>query len=92
MSDFVDGLRAYKPSEKAPDFVVANLLANAKELSEWLSENADAEGFVRFTIKESKGGKYYCQKDDYKPSAKQESAHPSDAAGSGGIDPSDIPF
>ena len=38
MADFVNGLMAKKPNEKAPDFVKCNLSIKRVELISWLSE------------------------------------------------------
>jgi len=53
---FVNGLRAYKPSDNAPDFVKANLTINRNELMIWLQAQGEN---IKLDLKESKGGAYY---------------------------------
>ena len=65
-TQFVDGLRAYRPHERAPDFVKANLKVDRDELIEWLKGQPE---IVRIDIKESRGGNYYAAVNDYKPKA-----------------------
>lgn len=66
MSDvkFVDGIRAYKPHQKAPDFVKADFQINAEELIKTLETGPEV---VRWTLKESKSGTYYLSVNDFKP-------------------------
>lgn len=63
---FIDGLRVFKPSDKAPDFIILNGEIDMKELREFALNHHD-EGKVRFQVKESKGGKYYAALDTFKP-------------------------
>ena len=66
---FVNGLRVFKPHEKAPDFVKLNFSANAQELADWLLANKDEEGRVKFDLLKSKNDKLYLKLNDYrKPS------------------------
>tara|TARA_R100000951_G_scaffold40315_1_gene34166 strand:- start:1257 stop:1463 length:207 start_codon:yes stop_codon:yes gene_type:complete len=51
MPDFVNGLMAKKPNEKAPDFVKCNLSIKREELIAWLSEK-DGD-WINVDIKES---------------------------------------
>jgi len=51
MPDFVNGLMAKKPKEKAPDFVKCNLSIKREELIAWLSEK-DSD-WINVDIKES---------------------------------------
>ena len=66
MSDitFVNGIRFYKPHEKAPDFVISNGEINKAELIEFLESQPDK---LRFNVKESKNGNFYAAIDTYKP-------------------------
>lgn len=56
---FLDGIRVYTPSEKAPDFIVANFEIDGDAFV--------GRGKVRGVLKRSKGGKLYAVEDDYKP-------------------------
>jgi len=51
MPDFVNGLMAKKPKEKAPDFIKCNLSIRREELIAWLSEK-DSD-WINVDIKES---------------------------------------
>ena len=51
MPDFVNGLMAKKPNEKAPDFVKCNLSIRREDLIAWLSEK-DSD-WINVDIKES---------------------------------------
>ena len=63
--DFPDGIRAYKPGEKVPDFIISTLVVNEHFLN-WLSNNAIG-GEVKLDIKLSKdGNKHYIQHNTYK--------------------------
>jgi hypothetical protein len=63
MAEFIDGLRAFKPREGAPSFVIANLVVKKSELVNWLAQQ-DEE--IRLDLKEAKNGSYYLQTNDYK--------------------------
>ncbi len=62
---FPEGIRVFKPNEKAPDFVKGTLTVNG-EFIEWYQNN-NKDGEVRLDIKESKNGKYYLSKNEYTP-------------------------
>lgn len=61
---FVNGIKAFKPSEKAPGFVKANLSFNKSELQGWL--NNMPENF-KANLKESSKDSYYLEVDTYQP-------------------------
>jgi len=64
-NQFVNGMRVYKPSEKAPDFIKANIEVDVATLTLWLEEHANGTGKVRIVVKEGKSGAYYAAKDTY---------------------------
>lgn len=66
---FVDGLRVYAPRDNAPDFVIADLVIEHDDFSDWLADRGDK---VRITIKRSKGGKLYAVENDYKPEGQRQ--------------------
>jgi len=53
MPNFVNGMKIYRPSEKAPQFVKANIEINCKELVEFMRAN-HKDGKIRIDIKEGK--------------------------------------
>lgn len=63
---FVNGLRVYKPNENAPDFVKLNFQVFVDDLVQFLQENKDEKGQVRFDMKKSKEGKLYLELNTYK--------------------------
>lgn len=72
-TEFVDGLRAYAPHERAPDYIIANVSLDRDALTAWLAGRAPQ---IRVVIKRSQGGKYYAAVDTYKRDAEQPSRAP----------------
>lgn len=65
---FVPGLFAKQPHERAPDFVKLSISIKVKDLGNFLREkNAAGEEWVNIQVKESQGGKWYAEVDDWKP-------------------------
>ncbi len=64
--NFPEGIRAFKPNEKAPEFVKANLLITG-EFMEWFQKES-SNGEVRLELLESKKGSYYLSKNEHKSS------------------------
>lgn len=70
---FPRGIIVFEPHEKAPDFVIAELVVSLDDFTKFAEENADLlhnhEKYgeqLKLTLKESKGGKLYLQVNDYK--------------------------
>jgi len=64
-TEFVSGLYAYKPHEKAPDFIKASLSVRRTQFIEWLNSKSDE--FVKIDILESKDKtKWYASINTYK--------------------------
>lgn len=61
---FPEGIRVFKPHERAPNSIVANILLNRDELITWLQKQDES---VRLDMKLSQKGTYYCSVNDYKP-------------------------
>lgn len=65
---FVPGLFAKAPHEKAPDFVKCGISIKVKDLGNFLREkNAAGDEWVNIQVKESQGGKWYAEVDSWKP-------------------------
>ena len=69
---FVEGFHIFKPNEKAPDFILAEVILTPEVLIKWMEGNVDllekskyGEQF-RLTLKESKSGTYYFAVNTYK--------------------------
>lgn len=88
---FFDGISAFKPNEKAPDFVKGTISVApskfCKALKAWVEENPD-EQYLRLDLKESKDGKYYLSVNEFKPKQPKDYAEPNQ----GGDFDDDIPF
>ena len=67
--EFVNGLIVKAPHEKAPDFVKADISIKRKDLIEWLNQKQD--DWININIKVSKGGKWYAEVNDWKPTGGQ---------------------
>ena len=66
MADFVNGLMAKKPPEKAPDFVKCNLSIKRVDLLAWLSDQND--DWINVQVKESgRTGNWHAEIDTWKP-------------------------
>jgi len=67
---FADGF-IFKRKENAPEFVVGSQSIKVEEAIAFLQAN-QKNGWVNLDIKQSKGGKYYCQLDTWQPKPKSE--------------------
>ncbi len=76
---FADGIRAFKPNAKAPDFVKVELTINKSEFTAWLASQPDE---VRLTVKQSQKGTYYTEVNTFTP---QPQSAPK-------VDDTDLPF
>tara|TARA_S200002703_G_scaffold28592_1_gene24354 strand:- start:255 stop:518 length:264 start_codon:yes stop_codon:yes gene_type:complete len=67
--EFVDGLIVKAPRDGAPDFVKASISIKRKDLGNWLRGKED--DWINIQVKESRGGKWYAEVDNWKPNANQ---------------------
>lgn len=65
---FADGF-IFKRKENSPEFVVGSQSIKVEEAIAFLQAN-QKNGWVNLDIKQSKGGKYYCQLDTWQPKPK----------------------
>jgi hypothetical protein len=67
MSDkvFAKGLYVKPPKDNAPDFVKFGMSIKRQEVMDWLQGQSD--DWINLQIKESKGGKWYAELDNWKP-------------------------
>jgi hypothetical protein len=65
--EFPDGIRVFKPNDKAPSFIKGNISIKKSELINWLQSQGEE---VKLNIKESQKGTYYLEVDTYKREAK----------------------
>jgi hypothetical protein len=79
MSDkeFIDGLSAKAPHEKAPDFVKARISIKLADFAQYLrdlkAKEPDAE-WLNADVKVAKSGNWYIERDTWKPEKTQEPA------------------
>jgi hypothetical protein len=78
---FSKGIFFKNPSDTAPSFVVGKIKFKVDEAIQFLSEH-QKEGWVTLDVKNSKGGKVYCELDTYVP------RNMTDSASSSGANPS----
>lgn len=84
---FVEGVRFFKPNEKAPTWIKGNVTINLQELREFIKKQDFKEPVMRIDLcKSDKKGTYYFTLNTWKPEKKQE-VFPEDD-----INPEDIPF
>lgn len=66
-TEFVNGVRVFKPFPNAPDFVKFSGIITKKDITEWLKTQKDE---IKFVVKESKKGGYYVEVDTFVPTPK----------------------
>lgn len=96
MSDieFIPGLIAKAPGDKAPEYVKLKLSIKREELLAWLQSQSGE--WINGEVKVARSGKYYIQRDNWKP--QQGGAHRQEPPKSTGgsvaddFDDSSIPF
>ena len=90
--EFVAGMIVKPPRQGAPDYVIGSISIKTDEFVAWLKEQLkDKPEWINIDIKASKGGKWYAQKNTWKPEDKKPAEKP--AAGPvNSIDFDDIPF
>lgn len=66
---FVDGIKCFKPHEKAPEFVIANLKIDKPTLQAFLNTQPDE---VNVVMKKSQKGGYYMEVNTWKKDEKQD--------------------
>jgi len=76
--EFVDGLIVKAPRENAPDFVKCSISIKRKDLGNWL--RGKENDWINIDVKESQGGKWYAEVNNWKPKQTAEpSADPDDS-------------
>src|SRR5690348_11929338 len=92
---FATGIYASAPHENAPEFVKAKISIKVAEAIAFLQENEKQSGYVDLDIKESKGGKWYVELNEYVPKERtqREPKPPGEVEyPQEDINPDDIPF
>ena len=86
---FADGFILKAPHENAPKFIKGSLSVKVDEAIKFLEDNKDARGWVNLDLKVGQSGKWYVQRNEWKPEPKEEGApaYPEEE-----INPEDVPF
>lgn len=79
---FAKGMIVKKPSEEAPEWVIANVSIKVEEFIPFLQDHAQGDGWVNLNVKEGKSGKYYAELNQWTKDEPREEKKPAD----------DIPF
>lgn len=56
---FTDGMRVFKPSEKAPEWVKADIVIDVTKFTAFLENHATPDGAVRIQVLQGRTGNYY---------------------------------
>ena len=92
---FANGMMFRPPSPKAPAFILGGLSIKVDEFIAFLQEHNTNSGWVNIDIKESKGGKWYCELNTYKPerpNLDKKEEEPTIEYPEDEINPDDLPF
>jgi len=82
MSDdkvFVEGMMAKQPDDGAPDFVKLKLSLKLDEFGVWVASQKKADPeleWINIEVKEGRSGKWYAERNMWKPDAKQSARQP----------------
>lgn len=78
---FADGIYLNKVSDKAPEFIKANVSIHIEKAIAWLkTQTPNEKGYITLVGKESQQGKRYFELDTWKPKQTEE------------LSESDVPF
>ena len=90
--EFVNGLIVKAPNPAAPDFVKCSISIKRADLGNWLRSKDDE--WINLQVKESKGGKWYAEVDNWSPDSSKKSKEPAQAVASAFVDDDleDLPF
>lgn len=72
-TEFVNGVRVFKPFPNAPDFVKFSGVITKKDITEWLKTQKDE---IKFVVKESRKGGYYVEVDTFVPTKREPVVNP----------------
>ena len=57
---------------RSTHFVLGRLSVKTEDFIAWIKQHTNREGWCNINIKQSKGGKFYCEKDTWEPKPKAE--------------------
>ena len=67
---FTDGMIAKKPSQKAPDYIIAELSIKSQDFYEFMKKHTK-DGWLNITVKEARSGKFYSELNTFTPNSKK---------------------
>lgn len=62
--NFVDGVSFKEPRENAPEWIRGQIAVNVARFLQWLAAQ-EHNGWINIDVKQSKGGKLYCERNTY---------------------------
>mgnify|MGYP005625183653 FL=1 len=80
---FVDGMMAKQPDDSAPDFVKLKLSLKLDEFGAWVAAQKKADPSIEWLnieVKEGRSGKWYAERNMWKPSTDQPARQPANQA------------
>ena len=92
---FVNGMLVKLPPDTAPDFVKLKLSFKLDEFGAWIgSQKAEDPSleWINIEIKEGRSGKWYAERDTFKPSPQKPARQPARSAPSEPVPNDDIPW
>ena len=70
--NFVEGMRIFGAKESQPEFIKGELIIDCQEFENYMRANCDNTGEIRITIKESRAGKLWLDRNDWRPHGQQD--------------------
>lgn len=95
---FVDGMMAKRPDDGAPDFVKLKLSLKLDEFGPWVAAQKAKDPsleWLNIEVKEGRSGKWYAERNMWKPSGDQPARQPSRSGPPRNVQPmpnDDIPW
>jgi hypothetical protein len=92
---FAQGMMFRPPRANAPAFILGGLSIKVDEFIAFLQAHNTNAGWVNIDIKESKGGKWYCELNQFKPerpASVEPKEEPAIEYPEEDINPDDVPF
>lgn len=63
---FADGMSFKLPPENAPEWLKGKIAIRVDTFLEFIDKHGEAGGWINIDVKESRGGKLYCELNTYK--------------------------
>jgi hypothetical protein len=91
---FAEGMHFDPPADAAPTWVKGKISIRVRDFIPFLEQHKNERGFVTIDIKESKGGNYYCELNQWRKDQRKKEPETGNNAPYPDVDisPDDIPF